>query len=62
VVTLVLGLLILTMSPAGLLSVLGLLVGISFLFSGFDLLGFSARLHNPTAIPPGSPTSGSSLS
>lgn len=44
-VTLVLGLLILTMSPAGLLSVLGLLVGISFLFSGFDLLGFSARLH-----------------
>jgi uncharacterized membrane protein HdeD (DUF308 family) len=57
VVTLVLGFLILTMSPAGLLSVLGLLVGISFLFSGFDLLGFSARLHNPTAIPPGSPTS-----
>ena len=62
VVTFVLGLLILTMSPAGLLSVLGLLVGISFLFSGFDLLGFSARLHNPTANPPGSPTSGSSLS
>ncbi|MFM7464993.1 MAG: HdeD family acid-resistance protein [Cyanobium sp.] len=62
VVTLVLGLLILTMSPAGLLSVLGLLVGISFLFSGFDLLGFSARLHNPTAIPPGSPASASSLS
>jgi uncharacterized membrane protein HdeD (DUF308 family) len=55
VVTFVLGLLILTMSPAGLLSVLGLLVGISFLFSGFDLLGFSARLHNPTANPPGSP-------
>lgn len=53
-VTLVLGLLILTMSPAGLLSVLGLLVGISFLFSGFDLLGFSARLHNPHALPPGS--------
>jgi uncharacterized membrane protein HdeD (DUF308 family) len=51
VVTLVLGLLILTMSPAGLLSVLGLLVGISFLFSGFDLLGFSARLHGP-ALPP----------
>lgn len=47
VVTLVLGLLILTMSPQGLLSVLGLLVGISFLFSGFDLLGFSARLHGP---------------
>ncbi|MFN6337287.1 MAG: HdeD family acid-resistance protein [Cyanobacteriota bacterium] len=50
-VTLALGLLITTMSPAGLLSVLGLLVGISFLFSGIDLLGFSARLHGP-----GSPT------
>jgi uncharacterized membrane protein HdeD (DUF308 family) len=55
VVTLVLGLLILTMSPAGLLSVLGLLVGISFLFSGFDLLGFSARLHGP-----GTPSAGPS--
>jgi uncharacterized membrane protein HdeD (DUF308 family) len=52
VVTLVLGLLILTMSPEGLLSVLGLLVGISFLFSGFDLLGFSARLHGPGPLPP----------
>jgi uncharacterized membrane protein HdeD (DUF308 family) len=52
VVTLVLGLLILTMSPAGLLSVLGMLVGISFLFSGFDLLGFSARLHGPGPLPP----------
>jgi hypothetical protein len=52
VVTLVLGLLILTMSPAGLLSVLGLLVGISFLFSGFDLLGFSARLHGPAPLLP----------
>ncbi len=50
-VTLVLGLLILTMSPAGLLSVLGLLVGISFLFSGFDLLGFSARLHGDRSAP-----------
>ncbi|MFM7641460.1 MAG: HdeD family acid-resistance protein [Cyanobium sp.] len=57
-VTLVLGLFILTMSPAGLLSVLGLLVGISFLFSGFDLLGFSARLHNPTTALPGSPSRG----
>jgi uncharacterized membrane protein HdeD (DUF308 family) len=44
-VTLLLGGLILTMSPAGLLSVIGLLVGISFLFSGFDLLGFSTRFH-----------------
>jgi uncharacterized membrane protein HdeD (DUF308 family) len=52
VVTLVLGLLILTMSPAGLLSVLGLLVGISFLFSGFDLLGFRARLHGPAPLLP----------
>jgi uncharacterized membrane protein HdeD (DUF308 family) len=45
IVTIALGLLILTMSPAGLLSVIGLLVGISFLFSGFDLLGFSSRFH-----------------
>jgi len=45
IVTLVLGVLILTMSPAGLLSVIGLLVGISFLFSGFDLLAFSSRFH-----------------
>jgi uncharacterized membrane protein HdeD (DUF308 family) len=52
-VTLLLGLLILTMSPEGLLSVLGLLVGISFLFSGFDLLGFSARLHGPRSPSPG---------
>jgi uncharacterized membrane protein HdeD (DUF308 family) len=45
-VTLVLGVLILTMGPAGMLSVIGLLVGISFIFSGFDLLGFSSRLHS----------------
>jgi uncharacterized membrane protein HdeD (DUF308 family) len=45
-VTLALGVMILTMSPAGLLSVIGLLVGISFLFSGFDLLGFSSRFHS----------------
>jgi uncharacterized membrane protein HdeD (DUF308 family) len=45
-VTLVLGLMILTMSPAGMLSVIGLLVGISFLFTGFDLLGFSSRFHS----------------
>jgi uncharacterized membrane protein HdeD (DUF308 family) len=36
---------ILSMGPAGLLSVIGLLVGISFLFSGFDLLCFSSRFH-----------------
>ena len=45
VVTLLLGLLILTMNPASLLSVLGILVGISFLFSGLDLLSFSTSFH-----------------
>ena len=44
-VTLVLGAMILSMGPAGLLSVIGLLVGISFLFSGFDLLRFSSSFH-----------------
>ena len=47
IVTLVLGLLIVTMKAGGLLSVLGLLVGISFLFSGIDLLVFSAAFHGP---------------
>ena len=44
-VTLILGLLILTMKPLALMGVLGLLVGISFLFSGIDLLVFSASFH-----------------
>lgn len=44
-VTVILGALILSMSPAGLLSVLGILVGVSFLFSGMDLLVFSASFH-----------------
>jgi uncharacterized membrane protein HdeD (DUF308 family) len=44
-VTLVLGAMILSMGPAGLLSVIGLLVGICFLFSGFDLLRFSSSFH-----------------
>lgn len=44
-VTVVLGLLILTMQVAGLLQVLGVLVGISFLFSGLDLLVFSSSFH-----------------
>jgi uncharacterized membrane protein HdeD (DUF308 family) len=35
------------MRPGGLLSVLGILVGISFLFSGIDLLVFSAAFHAP---------------
>ena len=47
-ITLLLGVLILTMGPAGMLSVIGQLVGISFLFSGFDLLGFSSRFHSRT--------------
>jgi uncharacterized membrane protein HdeD (DUF308 family) len=47
IVTLVLGLLIVTMKAGGLLSVLGILVGISFLFSGIDLLVFSAAFHGP---------------
>ena len=45
VVTLILGILILSMKAWGLLSVLGILVGISFLFSGIDLLAFSAVFH-----------------
>lgn len=44
-ITVVLGLLILSMSPAGLLTVIALLVGISFIFSGFDLLLFGSRFH-----------------
>jgi uncharacterized membrane protein HdeD (DUF308 family) len=48
-ITVLLGLLILNMGPAGLLSVLGLLVGVSFIFSGFDLLRFGSRFH----LPPG---------
>lgn len=44
-ITVLLGLLILTMGTAGLLSVLGLLVGVSFIFSGFDLLRFGSRFH-----------------
>lgn len=49
IVTLILGLLILTMKPLALLGVLGLLVGISFLFSGIDLLVFSANFHRRRA-------------
>jgi uncharacterized membrane protein HdeD (DUF308 family) len=48
-ISVLLGLLILNMGPAGLLSVLGLLVGVSFIFSGFDLLRFGSRFH----LPPG---------
>ncbi|NBW64047.1 MAG: hypothetical protein EBR33_13310, partial [Synechococcaceae bacterium WB4_1_0192] len=45
VVTLILGLLILSMPGLGQLTVLGILVGVSFLFSGIDLLVFSAAFH-----------------
>ncbi|MEB3306664.1 MAG: DUF308 domain-containing protein [Cyanobacteriota bacterium] len=45
VVTLILGVLILSMKVGALLSVLGILVGVSFLFSGLDLLIFSASFH-----------------
>ena len=44
-ITMVLGVLILTMKFWNLLWVLGVLVGISFLFSGIDLLTFSAAFH-----------------
>jgi len=43
--TLALGLLILTMQPTALLPVLGILVGVSFVFSGVDLIVFGSRLH-----------------
>jgi uncharacterized membrane protein HdeD (DUF308 family) len=46
-VTLALGLLILSMGAAALLNVIGLLVGVSFLFSAVDLLSFSASFHDP---------------
>ena len=44
-ITLILGGLILSLPAASLLTVLGILVGISFLFSGIDLLSFSASFH-----------------
>jgi uncharacterized membrane protein HdeD (DUF308 family) len=45
VVTLLLGAMILAMKLGGQLSVLGILVGVSFLFSGVDLLAFGAGFH-----------------
>ena len=47
VVTFILGLLIVSMPGLGQLTVLGILVGISFLFSGIDLLVFSSAFHEP---------------
>ena len=52
IVTLVLGLLILSMKFWGLLSVLGILVGVSFLFSGIDLIAFGSLLHGEKAHGP----------
>ena len=46
VITFILGLLIVTLKFWGLLWVLGVLVGISFLFSGIDLIAFSSTIHN----------------
>ena len=46
VVTFILGLLIVTLKFWGLLWVLGALVGISFLFSGIDLIALSSTIHN----------------
>ena len=52
VITFILGLLIVTLKFWGLLWVLGTLVGISFLFSGLELIVFSSSMHddqNPPA-------------
>lgn len=46
VITFILGLLIVTLKFWGLLWVLGTLVGISFLFSGIELIAFSSAIHN----------------
>jgi uncharacterized membrane protein HdeD (DUF308 family) len=58
VVTLVLGLLILSMKFWGLLSVLGILVGVSFLFSGIDLIAFGSMLHGDKTPGPEPQSSG----
>jgi uncharacterized membrane protein HdeD (DUF308 family) len=46
VITFILGLLIVTLKFWGLLWGLGVLVGISFLFSGIDLIALSSTIHN----------------
>ena len=46
VITFILGLLIVTQGFWNLLWVLGALVGISFLFSGLELIAFSSTVHN----------------
>ncbi len=52
VITFILGLLIVTLKFWGLLWVLGVLVGISFLFSGIDLIALSSTIHNNDQDPP----------
>jgi len=51
VITFILGLLIVTLKFWGLLWVLGVLVGISFLFSGIDLIALSSTIHNDQEPP-----------
>lgn len=51
VITFILGLLIVTMKFWQLSWVLGVLVGISFLFSGIDLIAFSSTLHDDNQPP-----------
>jgi uncharacterized membrane protein HdeD (DUF308 family) len=46
VITFILGLMIVTLKFWGLLWVLGALVGISFMFSGIDLIALSSTIHN----------------
>ena len=50
-ITFILGLLIVTLKFWGLLWVLGVLVGISFLFSGIDLIALSSTIHNDQEPP-----------
>lgn len=52
VITFILGLLIVTLKFWGLLWALGVLVGISFLFSGIDLIALSSTIHNNDQDPP----------
>ena len=51
VITFILGLVIVTLKFWGLLWVLGALVGISFLFSGIDLIALSSTIHNDQEPP-----------
>ena len=46
VITFILGLLIVTLNSWNLVWVLGMLVGISLLFSGIDLIALSSTIHN----------------